>query len=74
MYSSEFNSKSKLVLSKSLNFSDKKIILYEIFVKEVNLLSESYSKFSFSFEFIKHEKNNTEIKIKIVSNLSNLTY
>ena len=46
MYSSEFNSKSKLVLSKSLNFSDKKIKLIEIFVKEVLNFNKKYNLIS----------------------------
>ena len=43
MNSSEFNSKSKLVLAKSLNFSDKKIKLIEIFVKEVLNYNKKYN-------------------------------
>ena len=46
MYSSEFNSKSKLILSKSLNFSDKKIKLIEIFVKEVLNFNKKYNLIS----------------------------
>ena len=48
MHSSEFNSKSKLVLTKSLNFSDKKIKLIEIFVKEgvYKKYAEEHEKFS----------------------------
>ncbi len=50
MNSSEFNSKSKLVLSKSLNFSDKKIRLIEIFVKEVINFNKKYNLISKSSE------------------------
>ena len=50
MYSSEFNSKSKLVLSKSLNFTDKKIKLIEIFVKEVLNFNKKYNLISKSSE------------------------
>ena len=50
MNSSEFNSKSKLVLAKSLNFSDKKIKLLEIFVKEVLSYNKKYNLISKSSE------------------------
>ena len=46
MNSSEFNNKSKLVLSKSLNFSDKKIKLIEIFVEEVLNFNKKYNLIS----------------------------
>ena len=46
MNSSEINSKSKLVLSKSLNFNDKKIKLIEIFVKEVLNYNKKYNLIS----------------------------
>ena len=46
MNSSEFNSKSKLVLSKSLNFSEKKIKLIEIYVKEVLNYNKKYNLIS----------------------------
>ena len=50
MNSSELNSKSKLVLTKSLNFSDKKIKLIEIFVKEVLNYNKKYNIISKSSE------------------------
>ena len=50
MNSSEFNSKSKLVLAKSLNFNDKKIKLIEIFVKEVLNYNKKYNLISKSSE------------------------
>ena len=50
MNSSEFNSKSKLVLAKSLNFSDEKIKLLEIFVKEVLSYNKKYNLISKSSE------------------------
>ena len=50
MNSSESNSKSKLVLAKSLNFSDKKIKLLEIFVKEVLSYNKKYNLISKSSE------------------------
>ena len=50
MNSSEFNYKSKLVLAKSLNFSDKKIKLIEIFVKEVLNYNKKYNLISKSSE------------------------
>ena len=46
MNSSESSSKSKLVLSKSLNFSEKKIKLIEIFVKEVLDFNKNYNLIS----------------------------
>ena len=50
MNSSDFNSKSKLILTKSLNFSDKKIKLIEIFVKEVLNYNKKYNLISKSSE------------------------
>ena len=50
MNSSDFNSKSKLILTKSLNFSDKKIKLIEIFVKEVLNCNKKYNLISKSSE------------------------
>ena len=50
MNSSEFNYKSKLVLAKSLNFSDEKIKLLEIFVKEVLSYNKKYNLISKSSE------------------------
>ena len=50
MNSSEFNSKSQLVLSKSLNFSEKKIKLIEIYVKEVLNYNKKYNLISKSSE------------------------
>ena len=46
MNSSKFNSKSKLVLAKNLNFNEKKIKLLEIFVKEVLSYNKKYNLIS----------------------------
>ena len=50
MNSSELNSKSKLLLSKRLNFSDKKIKLIETYVKEVLNYNKKYNLISKSSE------------------------
>ena len=50
MNSSESNSKLKLVLSKRLNFSDQKIKLIEIFIKEVLNFNKRYNLISKSSE------------------------
>ena len=50
MNSSVSNSKSKLILAKRLNFSDKKIQLIEIFVNEVLNYNKKYNLISKSTE------------------------
>ncbi|OUW48979.1 MAG: 16S rRNA (guanine(527)-N(7))-methyltransferase RsmG [Candidatus Pelagibacter sp. TMED196] len=50
MNSSDSKSKSKLILAKSLNFSEKKIELIEIFVKEILNYNKKYNLISKSTE------------------------